>query len=502
VNDKPVGDDPTGTVSVEGREVASNDSTAATRYGPTGAARRRAWLLVAVTVVVVFALVSAASYIIAGQLLGVVWWIVGAASAASVLGTRQVGSISLLISPSQVVYATRAFTLASSWAGVEALVRLSPKQTSLALRLASPAVTKELRAPLGAAWRSQPYPYDRTIPLQLFLGGPQGERLMAQLRLVAPGLFEAQPTLDPREPVEPRWRLVGLVAGLVPAVVLAVVSALLLFPPPFTRLSVTYLGLETVALVALAVTRLRRWRPGTGERTVDFVGRVLVAPRAVERRNQVVRPLLTLIVAMVAVLGFGYGVGRLYVAASPGPCQPYRPFAAAPTPSGWPGDAPADIAITLGPDWVPVPLTEAGLASFEQANNFTNPTALTASVEGSIAGGMVQMGLRNLTGATAVVRLLDLSCPAVASVVDLDRHLDALVAGEAVVPGTTVRDRVPLGPRTIERVAYQITNSDGSISYHDLHAWQVAGHVYELFVVAETPDTYRTEIEAGLSQLG
>jgi hypothetical protein len=312
-------------------ESANDDEelpAAAETFRPSPATRRRKWLRIVATAALVGAAVGGPLLAVSGRLSPIILGIaIGAAVGILVNGLRLRTGMELTIAPVGVTYRTRMFTLASPWEGVAGLVQLGASPATVAIQLAGSSVVHEARFPLGAPWRRQPYGFDRTIPLEPFLGGPGGTRLTDLLRATHPTLFDTAPTLDVPAPVEPRWRIVGLVVGLLPAPLLGAAFLVALATSAGT-VAVAIDALVFVALVAGEAWLLWRWQPGGGERVVDYIGRSLVAPRSGERRAKVVRPLGTTYGWLVVGLAFGYVLGQYaYRPATAGQAESLPPVA-------------------------------------------------------------------------------------------------------------------------------------------------------------------------------
>jgi hypothetical protein len=281
-------------------------------FDVTPAARRKVWLRIARNTIVAAGAVSAFFFVVSGRLTAsVLPYVVGVAGATLIAGARQRGSRGLELTPDGVTSRATLFTLSAHWSDIDSLVRLAPRPAALALHIARPASVTEKRLPLGAPWRRQPYPFDRTIPLEQFLDGDLEESVIRRLREVKPSLFASEPALLPRQPVRLGWRALGLIAGLAPFALVGGIVIAVLAPPPFDAFTARLIAAQAVFLAGALSVSLWRWHAPTGERTMDYVGRGLAAPRTGERRSDVVRPLAYIYAIFVVAVAVGFGLGRL-----------------------------------------------------------------------------------------------------------------------------------------------------------------------------------------------
>jgi hypothetical protein len=287
-------------------------------YEVTPAAKRKAWLRIARNAVLTVVPVATLLLVIVGRLSTVTLpLLLGAAVGIVINGVRR-GPRGLELASEGITYRDGSFTLAASWANVDSLVRLAPRPSALAIRLASSAVVVENRFPIGAPWRQQPFPFDRTIPLEPFIDGDPDQAVTARLREVMPSLFGMDPQLVPREPVRVRWRAIGLGASLVPVTLAGAIALALLGPRPLDAQTLRVIGAVAIVLVGVLMVGLWRWHAASGERTMDYIGRGLVAPRAGESRLGVVRALAPTYGVLVLSVAIGLGVGRLAAAPTGG----------------------------------------------------------------------------------------------------------------------------------------------------------------------------------------
>src|SRR5258706_13386510 len=239
-------------------------------FDVTPAARRKAWLRVARNSIVAAAAVSAFFFVISGRLTAsALPYVVAVAGATLIAGARQRGSRGLELTAKGVTSRATLFPLTAPWSDIDSLVRLAPRPAALALHLSRPANVTEKRLPLGAPWRRQPYPFDRTIPLEQFLDGDLGESVIRRLREVEPSLFASDPALLPRQPVRLGWRALGLIAGLVPFALVGGIVIAIFAPPPFDAFTARLIAAQAVFLAGALAGSLLRLHAATGEPTID-----------------------------------------------------------------------------------------------------------------------------------------------------------------------------------------------------------------------------------------
>jgi len=293
-------------------------------FDMTPAAKRKAWLAIARNAIVAGGAVLALFFVVSGRLTpAALPYVVAVAVGILIGGARQRGSRGLDLTTHGVTYRATLFTLSAPWGDVDSLIRLAPRPAAFALHLARPASVTEKRLPFGAPWRRQPYPFDRTIPLEEFLDGDLEASVIGRLRDLKPSLLTSEPALLPRQPVRLEWRALGWIVGLVPFALGGGIIVALLAPPPFDAFTARLIGAQAVFLAGALTVSLLRWHAPTGERTMDYVGRGLAAPRAGERRSDVVRPLASIYAIFVFAVAVGVGLGRLNASTTGDPFATY-----------------------------------------------------------------------------------------------------------------------------------------------------------------------------------
>jgi hypothetical protein len=292
-------------------------------YNVTPDAKRKAWLRIARNAVLTVVPVATLLWVMVGRLSIVTLALLLGGAVGIVINGRRRGPRELELASTGITYRDGSFTLASSWANVDSLVRLAPRPSALAMRLASSSIVVENRFPKGAPWRQQPYPFDRTIPLEPFLDGDPDQVVTARLREVMPSLFGTDPQLEPREPLTVRWRATGLAASLVPVSLAGAVVLVLFGPRPLDAQAVRVIVAVAIVLVGVLIVGLWRWHAASGERTMDYIGRGLIAPRAGESRVGVMKALAPTYGVLVLSIALGLGLGRLAAPAGGGLAATY-----------------------------------------------------------------------------------------------------------------------------------------------------------------------------------
>jgi len=321
--DPPVTDAPSGPVS-----------PGSTYHVLPTNSRRTLLVIIAKAVLSAIALVTVVIVITGGKSSTLLGAAVGLGIGLLITGLRQRAGQTVTLSRDGITYTARLFTLQAPWEDVGGLVHLGRPSGPLAILLTRPSSAREGRLPLGAPWRRQPYPYDRIIPLDPFVGGADGGPLLGDLRAAQPELFDGPAGLVAPAAVQWRLRLAGLAIALL-TVPLLVGGLAIAYQLLGLVLTTEWALIEAAVLAGTLVCLLRRWQPGGGERTVDFIGRALFAPRPGERRTQVVRPLGGAAATLLLALIVGVALGRLSVA--PGPGTASGPL----TPSGHESPLPA-----------------------------------------------------------------------------------------------------------------------------------------------------------------
>jgi hypothetical protein len=296
----------------------NNQGTWEVSYTVTPAAKRTAWLRIARNAVLVVVPVAALLFVVFGRISTFTLPVLlGAAIGTFVNGARR-GPRGLTLASEGITYRDASFTLVAPWSDVDSFVRLAARSNAVAIRLGGSSVVKEDRFPVGAPWRRQPYPFDRTIPLEPFIDGDPEQAVIARLRDVLPAVFESDLPLERRPQVRTQWRAIGLAAALVPAAIAGAVATVLLGPRAFEAQTLRAIGVVAIIVVGSVTGALWRWNALTGERTMDFIGRALVAPRAGERGADVARALAPTYLVLAVALVLGFGIGRLGAATDAG----------------------------------------------------------------------------------------------------------------------------------------------------------------------------------------
>ena len=228
-------------------------------------------------------------------------WVFGIAIAvASLFSLRRPGPIAITLTEDAISYEASSFRLRCGWGSVAGLVQLGRDETTLALRLAQPEVEWE-RSGGAHPWRRTPYPWDMTIPLQPFTMGDPERRVQRLVAGALPSLQGVPSSVEAPHAETPGRRAAGFLIGLLPLAILMVVFSLLLHDTPATML------LRTLIICGLGAISLARWNGTTGERTADYVARVVLGP-ANEPRKAVV-PVLARMYAVYGVfLVLGYAL--------------------------------------------------------------------------------------------------------------------------------------------------------------------------------------------------
>ena len=271
---------------------------------PVTPAWRRRWLLTVIgnAAMQLAIFVGIAVVLNAGNLSRVptVMWVLGIGIAILSLtaGLQRPGATALALDANGITFEHSSYRLKTDWGNVARLVQLGRDETTLALRLAVPAVDWE-RAGSAQPWRRIPYPWDMTIPLQPFTLGEPERRVQQLVAGAVPALRGVPSSVEAPHAETPGRRAAGFIIGLVPLAVLMVGYSLLLHD------SLTTLVLRTLIICGLGAMSLARWNGITGERTADYVARVALGP-AREPKTAVV-PVLARMYAVYAVflvLGF------------------------------------------------------------------------------------------------------------------------------------------------------------------------------------------------------
>lgn len=281
----------------------------------TPVARRRAALLVTRDLILSIGAVAAIAIVIAGRLTPVIVGLIVVVAIGSVANpVRQARARRLEMTAETVTYRDAWFTLAAPWDDVTALVRLRPTPSALALRLDTSALVTEKKALFGAPWRRQPYPFDRTIPLEPFIDGDPTDAVIARLREFMPELFDGEPMLEPGPPVTTRWRILGVAAGLVPLALGGAVAIAWFVRLPLDAATARLIVIEAIILAGVLIFTLWRRVGTTGERMMDYIGRSLAAPRAEEPRIGMVRVVAPTYVRLLVFVAMGASLGLLETA--------------------------------------------------------------------------------------------------------------------------------------------------------------------------------------------
>jgi hypothetical protein len=193
----------------------------------------------------------------------------GIALLALVASLRRPGPIALLLTADGITFEHSCFRLMADWDQVIRVVQLGADQTTLALQLEESAAFWE-RLASTQPWRRIPYPWDTTVPLEPFTLGDASNRVQRWVAGALPALRGVPSSVEAPRAETARRRAAGLAIGLLPLVALMVAYSLLLRDSPAT------LVLRALIICGLGAMSLARWNGTTGERTADFVARVVL----------------------------------------------------------------------------------------------------------------------------------------------------------------------------------------------------------------------------------
>ncbi len=238
----------------------------------------------------------------AGDLAAVplVMWAMGLGFAllALVTGLRRPRPIALLLTADGITFEHSSYHLMANWDQVVRVVQLGADQAKLALRLEGSAAVWE-RPTSARPWRRIPYPWDTTVPLEPFTMGDASNHVQRWVAGALPALRGVPSSVEAPHAETPSRRAAGFAIGLLPLVALIVAFSLFLRDSPAT------LVLRALIICGLGAMSLAGWNGTTGERTADFVARVVLGGSNQPRRAAV--PVLARVYASYVVfiaLGF------------------------------------------------------------------------------------------------------------------------------------------------------------------------------------------------------
>jgi hypothetical protein len=212
----------------------------------------------------------------------VLWWSIGVALGVVVLigGLTRPGAVSLTLTEGGFSYEDGSFRIQSAWSNVARLVQLGGDEPALALRLHAPATAWE-RTSRAKPWRLVPYPWDTTVPLAPFTLGDPSREAQALVAGALPALQGVPSNVEAPHAETSGRRAIGFLIGLVPLGALAIVTNLV------SGDAVPLALLRTAIIAGLGAMALIRWNGTTGERSVDYVARVILGPAKESKRSAI-----------------------------------------------------------------------------------------------------------------------------------------------------------------------------------------------------------------------